>query len=384
MKILINVSTNPSGGGAIHIIEIVNRCKFDFFKIDKIVVLGPSLFLSKIIDNENIVKKSNFFLDGNFFTRFFWRSFFIHVYLLFNKFDLIFSPFGDFYSSRFNCLSMSQNMLMFENNETVNFPFLYRVKFYLLGFYQLYVFKKSKNVIFLSEYAREVIHSNKLKNNSDINYRVINHGMSESFSCKPRLSIDYSKYSKSKVFKILYVSNIFPYKNLDIVINAFELLSNSFPYVQLDIIGEFYRNADKIKYLNRCSYSNLGSKINFLGSISHDKIPDYYVESDLFVFSSSCENMPNILIEAMSSGIPIICSNKQPMPEFALDSVIYYEPKSVVDLLDKFVLLISDSNLRNIISDKSYKYSFKYSWDKCSFETFNFITEIVTKNKKLC
>lgn len=384
MKLLINVTTNPSGGGAVHIIEVVNRCKIDFFKIDKIVVLGPSLFLSKISNSEIIVKKSNFFLDGNFFTRFLWRFLLIHIYLIFNKFDLIFSPFGDFYSSRFNCLSMSQNMLMFEKIETINFPFFYRIKFYLQGLYQLHVFKKSKNVIFLSEYAREVIYSNKLNNNCNINYRVINHGMSESFSCKPRLSKDYSQYSKGNVFKILYVSNIFPYKNLDKVIDAFELLIKSFPNIQLDIIGEFYRYSDKIKYLKRCSNSNISSSINFLGSISHDKIPGYYKESDLFVFSSSCENMPNILIEAMSSGIPILCSSKQPMPEFAQDSVIYYDPKSVIDLLDKFVLLISDANLRNTIAGKSYNYSFKFSWDKCSFETFKFITEIVTKNKKLC
>ncbi len=382
MKILINIGTNPSGGAAVHIIEIVNRCKFELFNIDKIVVLGPRVFLSKISDNDYIVKKSNFFLDGNFLLRFFWRFLFIHIYLFFYRFDLIFSPFGDFYSSRFSCLSMSQNMLMFEKSETVNFPFLYRLKFYLLGVFQIHVFKRSKNVIFLSNHAKEVVLNHRLQNKSDINYRVINHGISSSFFNKPRLSLDYSNYSKSDAFRILFVSNIFPYKNLDVVIDAFEELLIKFPNIQLDIIGEFYRYSDKIKYLKRSSDLMCNSKICFLGSIPHENISDYYFKSNLFIFSSSCENMPNILIEAMSSGIPIICSNKQPMPEFAKDSVLYYEPKSVSDLVEKFAILISNSELRKVLADKSYKYSFGYSWDKCSFETFMFIAEIVNKNSK--
>ena len=197
MKILINLGTIPSGGGAVHIIEVLNRCKFESFNIEKIIVLGPKVFLSRISNSEYIIKKSNFFLDGNFVLRFFWRFLFIHFYLIFKRFDLIFSPFGDFYSSRFNCLSMSQNMLMFEKSETVNFPFLYRFKFYILGVFQLHVFIRSKNVIFLSNYAREFVCNNMLKNYSEINYRVINHGISDSFSCKPCLSLDYSNYSKS-------------------------------------------------------------------------------------------------------------------------------------------------------------------------------------------
>ena len=38
-----------------------------------------------------------------------------------------------------------------------------------------------------------------------------------------------------------------------------------------------------------------------------------------FIFASTCENMPNILIEGMSSGLPILCSNYLPMPEFLKD-----------------------------------------------------------------
>ena len=39
--------------------------------------------------------------------------------------------------------------------------------------------------------------------------------------------------------------------------------------------------------------------------------------------------MPNILIEAMSSGLPILCSNYSPMSEFLKDGGEYFNPTSV-------------------------------------------------------
>lgn len=50
--------------------------------------------------------------------------------------------------------------------------------------------------------------------------------------------------------------------------------------------------------------------INYMGLIDHDKLTDIYKNADGFVFASSCENQPIILLEAMAAGLPIACSNK--------------------------------------------------------------------------
>ena len=53
----------------------------------------------------------------------------------------------------------------------------------------------------------------------------------------------------------------------------------------------------------------------------------------LFVFASSCENMPNTLVEAMASGLPIACSDRGPMPEILRDGGTYFDPENEVTIV---------------------------------------------------
>ena len=51
--------------------------------------------------------------------------------------------------------------------------------------------------------------------------------------------------------------------------------------------------------------------------------------------------MPNILIEAMSSGLPIVCSSFPPMPEFLKEFGIYFDPENVESLQNSIFFIIS-------------------------------------------
>ena len=111
--------------------------------------------------------------------------------------------------------------------------------------------------------------------------------------------------------------------------------------------------------------------------MSLDQIHLKYNIADAFIFASSCENMPNILIEAMSAGLPIISSNYQPMPEFLKDSGIYFNPLKENDLEEKCIKLFINNEQRNQLSKKSKSYSEIYTWDKCADETFEFLYSIL-------
>ena len=49
--------------------------------------------------------------------------------------------------------------------------------------------------------------------------------------------------------------------------------------------------------------------------VNHDLLPGLLSNSHICIFASSCENMPNSLVEGMASGLPIACSDRGPMPE---------------------------------------------------------------------
>ena len=59
----------------------------------------------------------------------------------------------------------------------------------------------------------------------------------------------------------------------------------------------------------------------------HDDLHQKYLDADLGLFASSCENMPNILLETMGAGLPIACSNRQPMPEILKNGGEYFDPE---------------------------------------------------------
>ena len=69
--------------------------------------------------------------------------------------------------------------------------------------------------------------------------------------------------------------------------------------------------------------------IKILPFLPHQKLPKYLAKADIFIFASSCENMPNTLIEGMAAGMLIASSNRGPMPEVLGDAGVYFEPESV-------------------------------------------------------
>ena len=109
-------------------------------------------------------------------------------------------------------------------------------------------------------------------------------------------------------------------------------------------------------------------------------MPMKYFDSDGIIFASSCENMPNILLESMASGKPIACSNKGPMPEFLNEGGIYFNPDNTDSIVASIIQLIN-SNFKNFkLAKKNINSLNKYNWRDTSFKTFNLLTNILSKN----
>ena len=91
--------------------------------------------------------------------------------------------------------------------------------------------------------------------------------------------------------------------------------------------------------------------------------------------------MPNTLIEGMSSGLPIACSNRGPMPEILKDGGVYFDPENVEEIEKAILKIIVDPFERMSISKKALELSNFYNWKRCSRETFEYLIEIVQQNK---
>ena len=96
-----------------------------------------------------------------------------------------------------------------------------------------------------------------------------------------------------------------------------------------------------------------GEFIKDEGPVPFSKLHVHYNDHDIFVFPSSCENMPNILIEAMASGLPIVCSDRGPMPEVLGDGGSYFNPDSIDSIVNALELTIGNKLIPGIFKENS-------------------------------
>lgn len=367
--IKIDATNIKAGGGLTHLKNLIDYKPNNGLEIE---IIGGS-WLKKIKSSDNVILT---ILAENFTTiihQEFFKKFGLKKYLMNGK--IAFIPGGTFSSKVIPYVSMSQNMLVFESAERNRFPKSFTfLRYHLLEYLQIKSFSRSKGIIYISSYAKNYIERKypHLKNKPSA---VIYHGISEDFRCEPKKQAAMDSYSESRPFRILYVSIINFYKHQWNVIDAVRRLKLEGYNIHLDLIGPMYMPA-KDRFTK--SMVNADKFVTYHGVVDYENISLSYRNSDLFVFASTCENMPNILVEAMSAGLPILSSSFGPMPEILRDAGEYMDPTSVTDIYDNLKGMLDCSAKREELSRKAFHYSKEFSWKRTSIETFNFI-EYVSK-----
>lgn len=107
---------------------------------------------------------------------------------------------------------------------------------------------------------------------------------------------------------LLSVGNLVELKGHDLVIRAMKELQD----LQLIIIGA---GPAKAKLQDLVDRLNLSDRVHLLGTIPHSELPAYYSAADIFVLASSREGWPNVLLEAMACGTPVVATRVGGVPE---------------------------------------------------------------------
>jgi len=370
----IDASNISAGGGVTHLVENLHNTDPSKFDIDKVVIWSGSKTLAKIENKPWIIKHESKMLNKSLFYRVLWQLFSFDKQIQ-KECDILISLGGLYFGKFRPYISMSRNMLIFDDIERNRYGISYtNIRLRILKTLQIRSFKKAEGTIFVSEYAKKYITPKlKFKLKSDI---IIYHGTSDIFKQFPKPQKDISDYTKYKPYKLLYVSSIDEYKHQWNLVEAVANLRESGYYIELQLIGWKKSRPYKkfLKVLEKRDPNNLF--IKYYGPVSYNNILEYYKNADAFVYASTCENMPNILIEAMSAGLPIACSNYGSMPEILGEAGIYFNPTSVLETEKALELLVKNLELRKLISFAAYFRSKNFDWKKCSTETFSYISNI--------
>lgn len=176
-----------------------------------------------------------------------------------------------------------------------------------------------------------------------------------------------ASYGLTKPY-ILYTGSALPHKNLQRLIQAFDLLKKRecIPH-QLVFVGNHSHNPVLQTDLAR---SLLDSRNLIVANYVPDEVlPMLYQEAALFVLPSLYEGFGLPVLEAMTMGTPVVTSNISSLPEVAGDAAVLVDPFRVEAIADGMWAVLSDERLRQRLIAKGKQRASEFSWEQCARDT---------------
>jgi len=266
-------------------------------------------------------------------------------------------------------VSMFRNMLPFAPEQCAKYRWwsYMRLRNHLLRRSMTASMRVADLVIFVSEHGREVM----TKAVAVPQAVVIPHGISPAFRTG---AVERPGWLPRGDY-ILYVSTLDVYKAQLEVLRGYALARRAGIGDKLVFAGPEYAPYGKKV---RAEIDALGLKEHVLlaGTVPYVDLPAVYAHSHLNLFASECENCPNILLEAMAAGRPLLCSNHPPMPEFGGTSVVYFDPADPVQFARELVALLTDSRRMNEYAERAKTQSRSYDWQTTAKRTWEAIAAV--------
>jgi glycosyltransferase involved in cell wall biosynthesis len=375
----IDASNIRKGGGVTHLVELLKNSEPEKYGFSKVIVWSNRATLKKIHDRKWLVKSYDEWANKSLLTRAYWQRFRLKKVAKSFGCDLLFVPGGLDASGFKPMVTMHRNLLPFEWRELLRYGLSMRtIKFIILRFLQSISFRRADGVIFLTQYAQDVaLKVTGLLKGSVV---VIPHGVDPRFFAPPRKQKGINDYDFKKPIRLIYISTVAPYKHQWNVVEAVSALRNDGIPVTLDLFGASCPSALKRLEFSINKVDPCGHYIQYHGLMQHEAIQEVYLKADIVVFASSCETFGQILIEGMSAGLPVACSNASAMPELLGSSGVYFDPLNSDSIAITLERLINSPELRADNALHSFERAKEFSWERCSDDTFKFLRACLTRS----
>jgi len=182
------------------------------------------------------------------------------------------------------------------------------------------------------------------------------------------------EYGISKPY-LLYVSSMYPHKNVARLAEAFKIIKKD-KDIQLVLVGKVsYFSKRARNEVKEILGEDLSKEVIFPNFQRDDGyLPDedlyyFYKNAALYVFPSLKEGFGLPLLEAMTHRLPVCASNISCMPEIGGEAVYYFNPYDPKDMAEKIIGLLGDEKLQKSLVEKGLNQTKKFSWEKMARET---------------
>ena len=120
----------------------------------------------------------------------------------------------------------------------------------------------------------------------------------------------------------------------------------------------------------------LTDRVRFLGFIPDEDLPALYSGAMLFLFPSLYEGFGLPVLEAMSCGTPVVCSNRSSLPEIVGSAALTFDPLDVVGMAAKIEEALHDGALRKKMGERGLRQAAQFSWERTAQDTLRVYREV--------
>ena len=371
----INACRARSGGAVAHLNGILRKGDPAAHGIDSVHVWSYAKLLSALPDNSWLCKHRPAALERSLLRQLWWERFSLPKELATAGCSILLNLDAGSVCRFRPAVTMSRDMLSYEPGEIERYGMgKARLRLIALRHVQNAALNAADGVVFLTRYAARVIQqsSGLLRN-----VAYVPHGVGEAFqSVEP--SYEWPAGGERPI-RCIYVSNALPYKHQWSVVEAIAELRHRGFDLQLELVGGGEGSAQRRLEAQIAISDPHRAFVRQSDFVPQDALPEILARADLFIFASSCENMPNTLIEAMAAGMPIACSNRGPMPEVLEDGGVYFDPENSGSISAAIEHLIVEPDKRSWLAARAKALSRHYSWARCARETFSFVADTAVR-----
>jgi glycosyltransferase involved in cell wall biosynthesis len=145
-----------------------------------------------------------------------------------------------------------------------------------------------------------------------------------------------SQNNDSKTIEFIHISTLYPIKNVETIISAFEKVSSESKLnLKLKIIGE-----KKNEKMEKIILSNSQNNIELIGPLELKEVASQLRESNVLVMLSDYETFSCVIAEAWSCGIPVISTEVGIAKRMSVKNGIIVESVSEKDLITAMKLFL--------------------------------------------
>ena len=156
---------------------------------------------------------------------------------------------------------------------------------------------------------------------------------------------------------ILYVGNLKESKGCGDLLEAFPALLAAHPRARLVYVGD---GTYGMALRERAAALNIIKRVTWVGPVAHDRLGDWFRAADLLCLPSHNEGVPNVVLEAMACGTPVVATRVGGIPEVVPDWAGTLVPPHDIPALSKALI---EASQRDWDDERIAAHAASFRWE---------------------